>query len=139
MITITAISFGVYYYYYYEKIFNNEEKKITNAERKISLDSLENAVQVKVLNGCGVQSVSKTLMSYLRKNGYDVVEIGNYKNFDVEKTFIIDRVGDTIITQKIAKEIGIDTKKIKYEKSRWEFVTASVVIGKDYNTLPPWK
>ncbi len=96
-------------------------------------------IQVNVLNGCGVGGVGQRMTSYLRSAGYDVVEMGNYKTFDVKQSIVIDRSGNGEVPKKIAADLGIDPKNVVQQLSSEYFVTASVVIGKDFKNLRAWK
>jgi hypothetical protein len=104
-------------------------------------DAIEekNVVQVNVLNGCGVGGVGQRITGYLRSVGYDVVEMGNYKTFDLKQSLVIDRSGNGEVAKKIASDLGIDPKNVVQQMSSEYFVTASVVIGKDFRTLRAWK
>ena len=93
------------------------------------------AVQVDVLNGCGVSGVGQKTTAYLRSCGYDVVEMRNYKTFDVAQTQVIDRSGNIAIAQKIAADLGLQEKNVLQQINPDYFVTASIVIGKDFSTL----
>ena len=99
----------------------------------------KNVVQVNVLNGCGVSGVGQRMTGYLRSSGYDVVEMGNYKTFDVKQSLVIDRCGNGEVAKKIATDLGIDQKNVLQQINSEYFVTASVVIGKDFKNLRAWK
>lgn len=96
-------------------------------------------IQINILNGCGVSGVGNTLTKYCRQFGYDVVEMGNYKSFDVKFSIVIDRSGKSEEAYRLASLLGIDKKNVIKQFSTDQMVTASVVIGKDYQTLNPWK
>ena len=49
-------------------------------------------IQIDVLNGCGAAGAASTITGYLRSRGYDVVEVRNYKTFDVPESLVINRV-----------------------------------------------
>lgn len=99
----------------------------------------KDVVQVNVLNGCGVGGVGQRMTGYLRSVGYDVVEMGNYKTFDVKQSIVIDRSGNGEVSKKIAADLGIDPKNVVQQLSSEYFVTASIVIGKDFKNLRAWK
>ena len=63
----------------------------------------------------------------------------NYKDKNVEHTFIIDKVSDTIAAQKIAYALGISPMRITHEPDSNAFVDAAVIIGKDYLQTSPMK
>lgn len=102
-------------------------------------DTIRTPVQINILNGCGINGVGQTLMAYCRKAGYDVVEMGNYKSFDIEHSIVIDRSGKPELALQLAKQIGIAEENIVTQFSSEYLVAASVVIGKDYKELLPWK
>lgn len=107
---------------------------------KAEQDSTEQlAVKINVLNGCGVSGVGIVMTKYCRAAGYDVVEMGNYKSFDVKESMVIDRTGTTKDAQRIAAFLGIAPKNVIQQFSNDHLVTATVVIGKDYQSLKPWK
>ena len=98
----------------------------------------KNIVQIDVLNGCGVSGTGQRMTSFLRAAGYDVVEMGNYKTFDVKQSLVIDRSGNADIAKKIASDLGIDPRNVVQQISPEYFVTASVVLGKDFKSLRAW-
>lgn len=102
-------------------------------------DSLRVPMQINVLNGCGVSGVGNTMTKFCRTAGYDVVEMGNYKTFDVEHSIVIDRNGKTQDAVRLAAALGIPAANVVQQFSNDQMVAASVVIGKDYQTLTPWK
>jgi hypothetical protein len=89
----------------------------------------KNVVQVNVLNGCGVGGVGQRMTGYLRSVGYDVVDMGNYKTFDLKQSLVIDRSGNGEVAKKIASDLGIDPKN----------VVQHISIGKDFRNLRAWK
>ncbi len=95
--------------------------------------------QIEVLNGCGVTGIAKTTMIYLRKVNFDVVYMGNHKNFDVPNSMVIDRIGKKEIASKIAGLLGISPDRVKTEIDQSMQVDASIILGKDYTNLTPFQ
>lgn len=95
-------------------------------------------VQLDVQNGTRENGVASEITEYLRKNGIDVVEIGNYKSKDVERTLILDRAGDKNKALKVAKILGVDSRNIIQQINSSLFLDATVVIGKDFKELKPF-
>lgn len=62
--------------------------------KNIKPQNVQQLIQVEVLNGCGVAGIGDGLTDVLRSKGIDVVKTGNYRSFDVDNTFIVDRAGD---------------------------------------------
>lgn len=102
-------------------------------------DTTRVQIQINILNGCGVNGVGIVMMKYCRSLGYDVVEMGNYQSFDVEHSLVIDRSGKETEVKILAKQIGISQNNVVKQFSSEHLVAASIVIGKDYKELLPWK
>ena len=96
-------------------------------------------IQVEVLNGCGVSGTADKFTEFLRSRKFDVVGIGNYTSFDIEKTMVIDRTGNMESAYKVAAALGIDKKNVIQQVNDNYFLDVSLVIGKDYNKLKPYK
>lgn len=96
-------------------------------------------IQLDVLNGSGVSKVSRRFTDYLRARGFDVVEMGNYKDSKVEKTRVIDRIGQLAAAQQVAEALGIPKERVVQEIDRNSYLDVSVVIGKDFRLLKPLK
>ena len=112
--------------------------------KKDTPDSLNNQVasdiiQVEVLNGCGVAGVADRFTDYLRNNNFDVVNMSNYISFDVNKSMVIDRIGNMANAYKVAKALGISRENVIQQLNNDYFLDVSVVIGKDYFNLQPLK
>lgn len=96
------------------------------------------SIQVDVQNGTGENRIGAIFRDYLKKKGYDVVNLDNYKSSDVEKTIIIDRTGDTRKAQRIAEVLGVSGRNIIQQINRDLYLDATIVIGKDYTELKPF-
>lgn len=96
-------------------------------------------IQINVLNGSGRMRLAQTFTDYLRARKFDVVQMDNYKDSTVPRTFIIDRVGDSSAAQKIAYALGVDDSMIRRQIDTEEYVNADLVIGRDYPSLNPMK
>ena len=95
-------------------------------------------IQVSVKNGCGVSGLAGELTQYLRKHGFDVVEVGDYTSFNQEYSFIYDRIGDLESARKLAEAVGLPEDRVIQEIDEEEYLDATIVIGKDYSTLTPF-
>lgn len=96
-------------------------------------------IQINVLNGSGRMRLAQTFTDYLRARKFDVVQMDNYKDSTVGRTFIIDRVGDSVAAQKIAYALGVNDSLIRRQIDTEEYVNADVIIGRDYPSLNPMK
>ncbi len=96
-------------------------------------------LQVEVRNGCGVAGLASTMTAFLRRRGFDVVEVGDSPPFNQEFTMVYDRIGDLEAARKLAEAIGIPEERVVQDIDPEEFLDASVVIGNDYATLKPFQ
>ena len=94
--------------------------------------NVQQLIQVEVLNGCGVAGVGDRLTDILREKGIDVVKTGNYRSFDIDNTFIVDRMGKVETANRVADSLNLDKKFIITEINKSYFLDLTIVIGKDY-------
>lgn len=92
-------------------------------------------IQVEVLNGCGASGVAGRATGFLRDHHVDVVGSGNYANFEQEHSLVIDRVGNRAAALRVAAILGIDDAHVRSEPGEGYYLDASVVLGRDYQTL----
>lgn len=109
--------------------------RIENQRATENPELISDIIQLEVLNGCGVPGLANEFTSVLRKNGFDVVETGNFKNFDMENTIVIARTFDTENARRVAEALGIAEKNVFIEASEDYYLDATVVIGSDYESL----
>lgn len=95
-------------------------------------------LQVEVRNGAGIPDLALGMREFLRDQGFDVVATGNHSSFDVEHSIVVDRVGDLEAAKKIAASLGLPEDRVTQEISSDHYLDASVIIGKDYQTLTPF-
>src|SRR5690606_30049775 len=96
-------------------------------------------IQVEVRNGAGEAGLAAVMTRYLRRRGFDVVESGNWTSFDEAETLIIDRIGNPEAAARVANALGLPRERIREERRDDLFLDASVVIGHDFPTLPPFQ
>lgn len=92
-------------------------------------------IQIEVLNGCGVAGLANQFTGKLRRNGFDVVETGNFENFDMAKTYILARSRPTENAKRVAEALGLPEDRVIQEVSSDYYLDATVVIGADYNNI----
>lgn len=112
-------------------------KEITDTSK--SLTHQPNlTIQLDVQNGSGENGVATKITEYLRKNNLDVVEIGNYKSQNVERTLILDRSGDMNKAKKVAMILGVNERNIIPQSNNSLYLDVTIVIGKDFKELKPF-
>lgn len=96
-------------------------------------------IQVEVRNGSGASGIAALTTRYLRRNGFDVVEVGDYTSFDVDRSMVIDRVGNLESARRVATALGIAPEQVKQEINLDLYLDASIVLGMDYSQLKPFE
>jgi hypothetical protein len=114
----------------FSRLSNNSPEPKESVANKTSA-----VIQVEVLNGCGALGVAEKFTDFLRKEKFDVVQMGNYISFDIDNSLVIDRTGNRANAEKVAAVLGIDNKNVILQKNDDSFLDVSVVIGKDYKRL----
>jgi len=111
---------------------------LTSGEDETDLNKTQKIIQLEVLNGCGITGVAEKLTNYLRQNDFDVVQVGNYRSYDIDNTLVVDRTGNKNNALKVAEALGIDSKNVIQQINNDYFLDVSLIIGKDFNRLKPF-
>jgi hypothetical protein len=131
-------------------IFYSFIKKITAPQPEVKVQTIDSTayltkqpsggtLQIDVQNGCGVSGIADIFTEYLRAKGFDVVEKGNFFTQDIKTTMVIDRAGNLKNAKRVAQALGIADKYVIQQMNKNYFLDATVVIGKDYEELLPFK
>lgn len=95
-------------------------------------------IQVNVMNASGVRGAGRTVLSFLRERGFDVVELSTSTTQQPVST-VIDRLGDRTSALKVASVLGIADSLVVSNIDSMLFVRASVVLGADVRQLEPFR
>lgn len=109
--------------------------RIQNQRAEQQPELIGNVIQLEVLNGAGVAGLADQFTSTLRKNGFDVVQTGNFDNFNMQQTTIISRTLNKDNARRVAEALGIEESQILVEASDDFYLDATIVIGSDYRSL----
>ena len=116
--------------------FNSSSDNYVISENKGEASEI---IQVDVLNGCGVGGVADRFTDFLRSKNIDVVGIKNYISFDVDETMVVDRTGNEANAKKVADLLGIKKDNIITQLNKDYFIDVSIIVGRDYFNLTPFK
>ena len=97
-------------------------------------ETLNDRLQIEVLNGCGVKGIADLYTNYLRKNGYDVINYKNAENFSYNSTIILIHKNN-LNTNHFKNLMKIDPLNIKNLFDEKIFFDLTLIIGKDYKKL----
>ncbi|MEK6552670.1 MAG: LytR family transcriptional regulator, partial [Bacteroidota bacterium] len=62
-----------------------------------------------------------------------------YVSFDVDECLVIDRTGNMANAYKVAKALRIKNENVIQQLNKDYFLDVSIVIGRDYFNLAPFK
>ena len=79
------------------------------------------------------------LTEYLREKKVDVVNLGNYRSFDIENSIIISRNKKMKRAEQIALLVGLDENNIIQQTNPDYLLDVTFILGKDYRKLIPLK
>lgn len=96
-------------------------------------------IQAEVLNGSGVSGVADKFTDFMRTNNFDVVKTGNYISSDVDESMVISRTENMANAYKVAKALHIKNENVIQQLNKDYFLDVSVVVGRDYFNLAPYK
>lgn len=119
--------------------FENKITAIDTTTNRVTKQPADKILQIDVQNGTRVNGIAEKFTGFLRKSSIDVVEMGNYSNQDVQKTIVIDRAGNIKNAKFVALVLGVSEKNVIQQVNKNYFLDATVVIGKDYQELNPFK
>lgn len=95
-----------------------------------------NNIRVEVLNGCGVNRLAVKVTNVLRKQGFNVVKIGNTEAPTFAETVVIERNDESKRNAEyLAKQIGV--KNVGSDIDPALYLEVTVVVGKDYREIFP--
>jgi len=90
-------------------------------------------VSVEVLNGAGAKGAAARISDQLRDMGFDVKTFGNARDFDHERSVLLDRSGRPGAAQAIADSLG--GLPIEIEPARELYLDATLILGPDWERL----
>ena len=92
-----------------------------------------NTGQIQVLNGCGRPGAAEGFRNYLSDLGFDVIDFGNARSWNYERTLVLARTGSDRIAVDLAKVLGAERPlHLRHDAA---LVEATVIVGKDYEEL----
>lgn len=133
MAVIVIVLLGSFIY----RVFFTEQIDSSVFERENEQQSKEK-IQISILNACGVDGLAAKAKQFMFRRNFDVVNIGNFDS-TVVRSFIIDRVGNRDAAERSAESFGINDSLIVIEIDSSRYLMNTIVIGKDYKYLKPFK
>lgn len=73
----------------------------------------------------------------MRANKIDVVNLGNYRSFEIENSIIISRNDKILNAEKVAALVGLDESRIIQQTNPDYLLDVTFILGRDYRNLIP--
>jgi len=96
-------------------------------------------IQIEIRNGCGVSNLARMYTDFLREQGLDVLDSKNADHFNYLETQILHHRGNLKRAEELANILMIEDSKIIEDKNELLFYDLTLIIGKDYITLPSYR
>ena len=90
---------------------------------------------VEVLNGTGRRGVANLVAERLRREGFDVVKIGNATEHTYARTIVAQRRDAPAIAAQVAASLGVDQPSLFHNENL--LVDATVFVGRDIEEILP--
>ena len=100
-------------------------------------DGRTSRIQVEVLNAAGVDGLAGRTTDYLRRRGFDVVEIGNAASRDT--TTVLVRSGTALDARHVAQALGLGDRRVVTGGPTTDYsLDVTLFVGADYPSLSPF-
>tara|TARA_B100000945_G_C20279068_1_gene547720 strand:+ start:53 stop:586 length:534 start_codon:yes stop_codon:yes gene_type:complete len=144
IITLTILIVGFIYSGLNRLMFNNdiitEYQDLSTLITKSSFEKKTgHKIQIEIWNGCGISNLALMYTNYLRNEGIDVLDSKNADHFDYLQTKIIYHRDNIEVAENLASILQIDPSNILENKNETLFYDLTLIIGKDYMSLPSYK
>ncbi|MBN4076192.1 LytR C-terminal domain-containing protein [Gemmatimonas aurantiaca] len=101
----------------------------------------EASLRVQALNACGIRGIGNKVADALKNLGptpvtVQILDVGNFSVFDIERSFIISRVSNLKEAKMLARELGLAAEDVIYAplENNHRSIHATVVIGADFQS-----
>jgi len=91
-------------------------------------------LRIQVYNGCGDTGVAQNASEKLKKEKYDIIDVGNFEKKDLEISYVIDHYKNTKGFERIEGILGDKKMKrvVKSSGDRELNPDFTIILGKDY-------
>lgn len=120
--------------YYNGELIKDIVKQTLNAITNAGIASGDSRIYtVEILNGTPEKGLAKKTAELFQSFGYDVISVGNADDFEIDKTYIIDRQANPQVAKDFSAVIKCENVKTGIATSQEDvIVDFTVVLGKDF-------
>ena len=115
--------------------------RITHGLSK-TIETPEHILRLQILNGCGIDGAANQAaetISGITEIPLEVkiIDVDNFKAYDIKKTFIISRDEDLTAAELLVKQLGLDQDEVEYSlmENNYRNINATLVLGSDYKVI----
>ncbi len=115
--------------------------RISNGVSK-TVDVPIQSVRLQILNGCGTRGVADRVAKAVPSRiqlplEASVVEVYDFRAYDVKKSFLISRERDLSLSRELALQLGLDGENIIFEplENNYRNINVSLVLGDDFEKI----
>lgn len=110
---------------------------VREVETVVADDVRLDPIQVEVRNASGTDGAAARTMTYLRRRGFDVIEVGNAPLQPLST--VVVRAGTEAYARNVAGALGIDPSQIETEGPHLDYdPDVAVYLGQDHSELTPF-
>lgn len=109
---------------------------LKTVEEKLAVDkrtNIDNKVTITILNGTNITGLASKARNLYEKEGFNVISIGNADNANIDVSTLIDRVGDKVKTNLVAKVIGVKSVITDITSVDEAGADITIILGKDFD------
>jgi LCP family protein required for cell wall assembly len=118
------------------RIVTTKEVRRVTEQSEMAPEILQRTgMKVEVLNGLGVKGVAQEASALLKDQGVQVTRFGNAGSFSYDETLIVDWKGNIEKVIVLANLLKIDPDRIIVYDRPSKPLDATLVLGKDWNSI----
>jgi len=110
---------------------------VREADPLVVAEAGQDPIQVEVRNASGTDGAAARTMTFLRRRGFDVIEVGNAPLQPLST--VVVRAGTEAYARNVAGALGIDASQIETEGPHLDYdPDVAVYLGQDHSELTPF-
>lgn len=94
-------------------------------------------VRIEILNGCGKAGLAARAKAYLRRQGYDVLSVGNASDHFTQTVIVERRSPTNANARSVARTLGLQQSTVTQVLDSLSPVWVTLILGEDYQAYLP--
>ena len=88
--------------------------------------------KISIMNGSKQAGLADEVAAHLRKQGYNITQVGNADRNDYAKTIIVDYTGKTFTLEHLSEELNVPLAEIRSGSILQSDVDIRIIVGEDF-------